>query len=396
MDFTYTKEQESWRQRVREFMQAHVTEEIIKRSEEDYSEWDEGLYMELAKAGFTRIAIPKEFGGEGRSYTELAIFAEEAAKAELPHGVDSVYSGSCHFGAMAVVRLGTPEQQAEFLPKIMSGEIRLALGLTEPGCGSDLAAVETRAVADGDEFVLNGSKSFNNGRISSHMFCVVRTDPDVPQHKGISLFLVDLRSPNVSMTSFRVLRGFERATVHLDDVRVPRTALLGRENMGWYDLMGVMDLERSMAGRPAMLERLWRLLVAYTQETERDGKPLVTFPEVRRLLADTYREIAIGRLLCYRVIAMQEAGEDATDGASLQKLYNSEVVEHLALAAMDIIGPLSTLEWVNAGDHNKRLAPLGGLIARLYKDSRINQIAGGSSEIQRNMIATRALGLPKG
>jgi alkylation response protein AidB-like acyl-CoA dehydrogenase len=275
------------------------------------------------------------------------------------------------------------------------GGCGVALGLTEPGCGSDLAAVDLRAVQDGDDFILNGQKIFNSGHLATHLITVSRTDTSAPKHKGISLLLADLRAEGVEIYPVITLRGWKRTTVVFEDVRVPKTALLGQLDRGWYDLMSVMDMERSGMSSVAEREVAFDKILQYVKEAKRDGKPLAEYPAVRSALADMYREIVVGRLLSQRVIWLQATGQDATSLASFQKLFNSEAAERLTLAAMDIIGPLTLLEWRNAGETNKKWAPLKGLLNTMYKDLRIGQIYGGTSEIQRNIIATRELRLPR-
>lgn len=396
MDFTLTEEQLAWQEEVREFFRSTVSEELLDRVEEDGTEWDQELYQALADKKYTAIGIPEAYGGMGMGFTELAIFNEEGARASLPHGVSSIFGTTCQWVAVAVIRLGTEEQKRHYLPRLISGEYRVALGLTEPGCGSDLAAVDLRAVQDGDDFILNGQKIFNSGHLATHLITVSRTDPSAPKHKGISLLLADLRAEGVEIYPVITIRGWKRTTVVFEDVRVPKTALLGQLNRGWYDLMSVMDMERSGMSSVAEREVAFDKILQYVKEAKRDGKPLVEYPAVRSALADMYREIVVGRLLSQRVIWLQATGQDATSLASFQKLFNSEAAERLTLAAMDIIGPLTLLEWRNAGETNKRWAPLKGLLNTMYKDLRIGQIYGGTSEIQRNIIATRELRLPRG
>jgi len=396
VDFTLTEEQLAWQEEVREFFRSTVSEELLDRVEEDGTEWDQELYQALADKKYTAIGIPEAYGGMGMGFTELAIFNEEGARASLPHGVSSIFGTTCQWVAVAVIRLGTEEQKRHYLPRLISGEYRVALGLTEPGCGSDLAAVDLRAVQDGDDFILNGQKIFNSGHLATHLITVSRTDTSAPKHKGISLLLADLRAEGVEIYPVITIRGWKRTTVVFEDVRVPKTALLGQLNRGWYDLMSVMDMERSGMSFVAEREVAFDKILQYVKEAKRDGKPLVEYPAVRSALADMYREIVVGRLLSQRVIWLQATGQDATSLASFQKLFNSEAAERLTLAAMDIIGPLTLLEWRNAGETNKKWAPLKGLLNTMYKDLRIAQIYGGTSEIQRNIIATRELRLPRG
>jgi len=394
MDFRFTPEQEAWRRSVRTFLEEHVTPELRARCAEDHSEWDAELYQKFADAGFMGVSIDAAYGGQGRGYADIAILQEEMSRARVPHGVSTLHSQAAHWVGNAIERLGTEEQKRTYLPRIVSGEHRWALGLTEPGCGSDLAAVETRAVEDGDDFILTGTKIFNTAHLATHLFVVARSNPDVPKHEGIALFLLDLSLPGISLTAMETMRKWRRNIVYLDQVRVPKIALLGPKDGGWVKLLSVMDLERSGLSMPADMDTtLWEVL-DYALEHERDGVKLSDRPEVRTALAESYLDVTIGRLLSYQVIWAQETGRDPYALASIQKLFNSEMIERVTERSMEILGPRSVIEYVDAGPAGREFSPLEGIGALLYKDARIMQIAGGTSEVQRNIIA-RSLGLPR-
>jgi alkylation response protein AidB-like acyl-CoA dehydrogenase len=393
MDYKLTDTQRAWRDDLRAFFAREFTADMREQIERENSDYSEALYQALARAGYTGLSIPKEFGGLEHGYLDIALFDEEAMLAGVPHGVTSLFSGSVHFAAISLIRIGTADQRRRFLPGILEGRFKFTQGFTEPGCGSDLAAVQTFARDEGDEFVVSGQKIFNTAHLATHMIAVVRSDREAPKHKGISLLIIDLGSDGVTLHPTYTMRGWRRNIVTLDEVRVPRINLLGRLHRGWYDLMSVMDLERSGVRQPAERRAALKEILDYVRSTERDGRPLIAHPEVRSMIADLYRDLVVGALLSYRVVWMQETGQDATSYASYQKIFNSEAAERMANAAMEVVGPGALV--LGRSQADRRWAPLGRLLTKLYQDCRIWQIAGGTSEIQRNIIAQRVLGLPR-
>ncbi len=394
MEFGFTREHEEFRARIKTFFKQAITPALLEEVERDGNEWSEKLYMGMINAGLGKIGIPKEYGGEGRGHTEMAIFHEESAKAGLPHGVGSLFDNTALFAAIATIRFGTEEQKKRWLPGIFDGSLRSTQGYTEPGCGSDLANVQCKAEADGDDYILNGQKMFNSGHIATHMLAVTRTNRDVPKHKGISLFLTRIKGvPGVGITPLITMRGWKRNIVTFENVRISKTDMLGEKDQGWYLLMRMMDMERSGINLWAEWATVFDEIVAWVKTQRRDGKPLTQFPTARGALADLRREMIIGWLLCHQIVDLQEKKQDATLRASFARLYNSELAEREANLAIDMAGSQGLVE--AAGKLGKKYSPAKGLMSKLYKDSRINQIAGGTSEIQRNIIAQRGLGLPR-
>jgi alkylation response protein AidB-like acyl-CoA dehydrogenase len=378
------------RAELRNFFETLITPEIrtqINMSNGDYSEQ---LYQSVAEAGYIGLAIPREFGGRGLSYTALALFEEEGMLAGMPHGVMSLLSGTAHFAASLILRLGTDEQKRTLLPSIMNGEDKYSQGFTEPGCGSDLAAVQCSAVRDGDHYIVSGQKVFNSGHIATHLTCVVRTDKNVRPYDGISLLLIELADPSVQILPMYTMRGWRRNVVIFDQTRVPATNLIGSENRGWYHLMHSMDLERSGMRLPA--ER-WRVFIDIL-----DAVRSTATPESVDLMAgrvsQLYFDTLAGWLLSWRVVTQQERGEDASDVASYQKLFNGDATGRFAANGIAVCGRPALIEDVEDDVSTVREVERGGLAA-LYKDCKIWQIAGGSSEIQKNIIARRILNLPK-
>ena len=348
MNFRFSPEEETWRQEVREFFAREVTDELLERLQREQgctNTHSQELYLKMAQKGWLGLAWPKEFGGQARGYAEQAIFAEECTRGRVPPGTVNVIGNTVHFLGGALIQYGTDEQKRTFLPKIAAGEIRSCQGLTEPNAGSDLASVELRAVEDGDDFILNGTKLFSNAHNANHMFTVTRTDPNVPKHRGITLFLTPLDSPGIHISALYTVGGRRRNVVTFEDVRVPKTHMLGELNRGWYNLAVTMGLERSQAQGVAEMERRFADLVEFVKRAQRQGKPLGSFPAVRYALARLATELQTAKLLSYKVVWMQGAGLDVgAKEAPLAKLYHSELVERFASTALDILGQYGQLE----------------------------------------------------
>ena len=286
---------------------------------------------------------------------------------------------------------GTERQRGEMIPRILQAEVSFALGLSEPGAGSDLAGVSTRAVRDGDEYVVNGQKIWASGAHRSDMiWLVTRTDPDAPKHKGISLLMVDLKSPGVSirpLINMAGMHGFNE--VFFEDVRVPADARVGDENVGWYLLAEHLDFERSGIERIVTARKLFEEAVAYVKALPEGADARV---RVRRLMPELAIELEIGRLLAYRVAWQQSQGLVPNYEASMSKLFGTEWQQRMARAAIQIAGlGANAVRPIDGGEDD----PFLSRVQRQYLTSVSMTIAGGTSEIQRNIMATRGLGLPR-
>ncbi|RMF85310.1 MAG: acyl-CoA dehydrogenase, partial [Nitrospinota bacterium] len=329
----------------------------------------------------------KEYGGEGRSHVEMAIFNEEAGYFHVPM---VGYALTVNVVGNSIITFGTEEQKREYLPRIARGEILFCQGFSEPGSGSDLASLQTQAVEDGDEYVINGQKIYtSNAHIADYIFLLARTDPNVPKHKGLSLFVVPMDAPGVSIRPLYTLGGVRLNQTFLENVRVPRKNLIGEKNRGWYHATTALDFERSGAGRVGYGRRILEMLVQYTKETRRNGQPLSKDPVIRQKLAQMEIELEVARLIAYRVASMQSRGLIPNHEASMSKLYGTEYLKRLANVGMEILGPYSSLQT------GSKWVPLRGKIEALARTSLGGTIAAGTSEIQRYIIAGRGLGLPR-
>ena len=384
MDFAFTPEEEAFRQEVRSFLR----EELRDRPEGGLEAWQfyRGFIKKLAERGWHTMAWPEEWGGQGAGYMKQLVFNEEVAYHDAP----AIDLASDRVGP-TIMLYGTDEQKRRFLPPIVQGDSVWCQGFSEPSSGSDLASLQTRAVEDGDTFVINGSKIWTSlAHLAQWMILLVRTDPDAPKHKGISYFLLDMKTPGITIQPLVDMLGRHQFNqVFCDDVRVPRDCLLGELNRGWYVATATLDFERSGIQRVIGSMRTYEQLLAYARETKRDGKPLLAQPLVRNRLAELKIEFEVGRFLSYRVAWMQGQRLVPNYEASVSKLYGSELAQRLANAGVHILGLGGQLA------PDSPWAPLHGRIETLYLNSAALTVAAGTSEVQRNIIAGRGLGLPR-
>jgi alkylation response protein AidB-like acyl-CoA dehydrogenase len=287
---------------------------------------------------------------------------------------------------------GSEEQKRTHLPPISRGEVQWCQGYSEPESGSDLASLSTRAVRDGDDYVINGSKIWTTmAHRADWIFMLARTDPDAPKHRGISFILVDMKSPGIQVRPIiNMTDGHEFNQVIFDNVRVPRRNLVGEENRGWYVAVTLLDFERSGIEYSAMARRLLDDVWGYTGEVKYNGQPLVQVPWVRQLLADRYIECEVARLMAYNVAYMQGQGLVPNKEASMSKVFGSETLKRVTAASMEVLGIYGVL------GRDEKWAPLKGRVPEHWMISFSHTIAGGTSEVQRNIIAGRGLGLPRG
>jgi alkylation response protein AidB-like acyl-CoA dehydrogenase len=288
---------------------------------------------------------------------------------------------------------GSDEQKAEHLPRITSGEVQWAQGYSEPGAGSDLASLQTRAVKDGDDYVINGQKIWSSGaHRADWMFMLARTDPDAPKHRGISMLLVDMKSPGITVQPLIDMSGRHVFNQEFfDNVRVPARNRVGEENRGWYVGATLLDFERSGIGGSIGLRHQVNDLITFAKEAGKSGTTSVRLSNsVKAELADRAVEAGVAELISYRIISMQKRGQVPNHEASMNKNFRSEASQRLASTGMKLIGMYGAIY----GEHP--LAPLKGRLSRQYLSSVSATIAAGTSEINRNVIATRGLGLPRG
>jgi alkylation response protein AidB-like acyl-CoA dehydrogenase len=405
MDWADTPEQAAFRAEVRGVIEGRLPERY-RRSGEDGERggWQADRKSEnadhkqaaidwanaLADKGWVAPHWPKEYGGAGLSSMEQFIFNQEMAGAGAP-GVGGM--GVQMFGPTLIVH-GNDEQKAEHLPKILSGEVAWAQGYSEPGSGSDLASLQTRAVKDGDEYVINGQKIWTSGaHTADWLFALVRTDPEAPKHRGISFLMMNRNTPGITIRPL-INMGWEHGfnETFFEDVHVPAKNLVGEENRGWYVGASLLDFERSNISGAVMSRRNIDKLIDYVKSGEGKSKSRLDQSDpLRHELATDYLETEVGFQYSFRIISMQARGIIPNYEASTAKMFMSELSQRVARTGTKIFGLYSNL-W----DENDERAPLKARHTRAYVQTVPSTIAGGTSEIQRNIIATRGLGLPRG
>ncbi len=395
MDFRLNEKEKTLQKELREFAKAELPADWRLAGYADEYCTDDGFEMaqkmskKLAEKGWLTMAWPKEYGGMDATRTEYLIYREEMAYNMVP-GVDMGVGGVSWIG-QAIIMLGTEEQKKKHLPGIAAGETYWCTGYSETEAGTDLASMTCRAVKKGDEYVINGQKVWTSAaHRSSWCWLAVRTDPDAPKHKGISVFLVDLKTPGITINPLVNLAGVpENCEMFFDDAHIPAECLVDKENNGWHAIMTALSFERT-AGIEH-LGRTWRLLdeiIYYSKQTTRDGKRLIDDTNTRNKLAQLTIECEIGRLMCYNVASMEDKGEVPGYEASMAKNWCAELGLDIATKGIEIMGLYGTL-------CEGYLAPIGGITPQGYMFSIGDKIGAGTSEINRVLIATRGLGLPR-
>ena len=394
MDFSWTADETRFRARVRSFFEANWSEDEVASSyagEDADASWQRHRQFEraLADNGWLTMAWPQQYGGQAASYMQQTIFKEQSAISGAPGGG----MGASMVGPMLMIH-GTEEQRREQLPKIASAEVVWCQGFSEPGSGSDLASLQTRAMRDGDEFVINGQKIWTSGaQHADYIHILTRTDPDAPKHRGISYFMLDMQTPGITVRPLEQMHGVSGFNeTFFEDVRVPAKNLLGEENRGWYVATTLLDFERSGVDRMATVQSAFAPLLRFAPAADSagEGRSIVDNDAHRQQLADTAIELEVSRYLSYRVAWMQSRGLVPNYETSISKVHSTELMQKNARRGINMLGLHGALQPASPR------AVLGGLYCQIYMQTTSRTIGGGTSEIQRNIIATRGLGLPRG
>jgi alkylation response protein AidB-like acyl-CoA dehydrogenase len=383
---------DAFRKKIRDWLAKHWTpEKQAAHLRKPFNErgYDNEFSKLMGRDGWIGVGWPKQFGGQGRSPTEQIAFITEIANAGAPA---HAHTTSETIVAQALFQHGTKEQQDEWLPAIKRGERLFALGYSESEAGSDLAALRTRAVRDSDHWVVNGQKLWSTGADKAdHMWLAVRTDPDAKKHAGISVLMVDLRTPGITIRPSMALYGKTFSTHFYDDVRVPANNMVGAVNTGWKVITDALAAERVMIGgtRMAALERAFDHLTEYLKTAVVSAKALKNDPVIRDRIGALAADLEVARQFQMRNSRLVEQGRVPLHEAAMGKVFASELQERLGQAALDILGTAGLLSEDTPG------APVGGHMEQLLRHSIMGMIGGGTSEIQRNVIAQRGLDLPR-
>jgi alkylation response protein AidB-like acyl-CoA dehydrogenase len=388
MDFAFTEEQNRFREEVRDFLEGEIEQGLWKPS---CDAWIQGYNPEftkrVAQKRWMGLTWPREYGGQERSFVDRFVLTEEMLRYGAP--------AACHWFADrqiggSILKYGSEEQKREFLPKIIRGEMYVGLGMSETEAGSDLASLRTMAVEDGNDYIINGQKTWTSGAwFMNHIYLLARTDTTVPKHRGISEFIIPIDTPGISRIPMIDVTGTEAWNdIFFDNVRVPKKYMIGEKNRGFYHVMEQLAYERSGFERLMGNYALFEALLKFVNETKRNGKALSQDTVIRHKLAQLQIEFEVGRLLMYKVALVMDEGQAPTVEAAMSKAYATAFEQRLANTAMEILGPYGLL-WAGS-----KYAPFGGMAAHSYLGSKGYSLQAGTTEIMKNIVATRGLGLP--
>ena len=400
MEFAYTTEQEALRQEVQQFIADNVdgpvSDEIANTDEMSQGPLVRDLRKKVAEKGWVGISWPKEYGGQDGSRIDQYIVEEEFSRI----GVGVGGAGS---GAPAILAAGTEEQKKTLLPGLISGEITLALGFTEPQAGADLASLQCRAVKDGDEYVINGQKMYtSSAHYASHIYLMARTDPDAPKHRGISIFIFPMDTPGITVRPLWTIQNDPPAPIgttygqrrtnetFFEDVRVPATCMLGEENQGWYVGAMGLNLDRVGASRYLISVRRDEDIINWAKENDLGGHEVGQDPAIRDRLAELWIEAQVCRLMTMRSMSLMERGDTFTYEGAAEKVWAPEHGVRTTETISQILGPYAQL--MSSSEENIE----GGLFAHNMLGAFQSGINHGSVQVMRDQIARRGLGLPRG
>ena len=402
MDLALSAEDQSFRDEVRGFLDEHLTEDLREAGRKTggvFADFEAGRrwHRVLAKKGWSAASWPKEYGGTGWNATQRYIFSRECTAADAPR----IFSMGLRMVGPVIMKFGTPEQKAKYLPRIVAGDIVFCQGYSEPGSGSDLASLKTRAVQDGDDYVINGTKIWTTGaHVADHMFCLVRTSTEGKPQDGISFVLIDsMKTPGLSVAPILTLAGdHEVNQVFFDNVRTPVANRIGPENAGWTVAKYLLEFERGgEAYTPNLYARIEDVRRVAKEEAADGSGRLIEERGFAERLAETEMEIHALEMIEMQVLSDLSKGRNPGAISSAMKIRGSETLQRL-----DHLG-VEALAWYAApfepearllGHNEPTVTPEAGLTAMpLYLNNRASTIYAGSNEIQRNIIAKAVLGL---
>ncbi|MER6628914.1 acyl-CoA dehydrogenase family protein [Streptomyces sp. NPDC000987] len=389
MHLAYTPEQQRLRTELRAYFAGLMPDDASARHGDAAAQkrFYRDTVRRLGADGWLGVGWPEEYGGRGLTAMEQFIFFDEAAQAGVPLPLMALNTVG-----PTIMQFGTDQQKAHFLPRILSGEIDFAIGYSEPGAGTDLASLRTRAVRQGDEYVVNGQKIWTtNGDTADWVWLATRTDPDAPPHKGITILLVPTTDPGYSCTLIHTLAGHDTTASHYENVRVPVSRRVGAENQGWRLITNQLNHERvTLAAHGTMAVRALHDVQRWAAETKlADGRRVIDLAWVRRKLAQTHTRLEALKLLNWRMVGAVQDGTLTPQDASAVKVYGSEARRDAYAWLLEIVGAAGALKEGSAG------AVLRGDLERGYRSAVIFTFGGGNNEIQREIISWLGLGMPR-
>jgi alkylation response protein AidB-like acyl-CoA dehydrogenase len=387
MELDFTPEQRKFRDELRVYFKDMMSDALVSELRSD-GEGGGPLFRaamrQMGSDGLLGVGWPTEFGGQGRTPMDQFIFADEVQAAGFPLPFLTLNTVG-----PTIMRYGTEEQKADILPRVLAGEIFFAIGYSEPGAGTDLASLKTAAHREGDEWVINGQKMWTSlAGYSDYIWLAARTDPDVPKHRGLSMFLVPTTSEGYSRQKIMTLGGVTTNATFYDSVRVPGEALIGGENNGWSLITGQLNHERISLTSVGPIRRNLTDVVEWARETKVDGAPVIEKSWVRHNLARVYAKVQVVRLMNWKQAWAAQEGQPHPAAASAVKVFGSELNIEAYRALMEITSARAN---IGAGDPG---AILQGRIESAYRNCLILTFGGGTNEVQRDIIAMAGMGLP--
>ncbi|HET7524007.1 MAG TPA: acyl-CoA dehydrogenase family protein [Acidimicrobiales bacterium] len=387
MYLAYTDEQEGLRRELRSYYEQLLTPEVEAELANSHGVGPalRRVVRQMGEDGWLGIGWPKEWGGQGRSAIEQFVFFDESMRAGAPVPMLTINTVG-----PTIMNFGTDEQKAHFLPRILKGEIHFCIGYTEPGAGTDLAGLTTSAVRDGEEYVINGQKVFTSlAGGADYIWLAARTDPEAKKHKGISIFVVPMDTPGISLTPMHLLSEHDINQTYFDDVRVPASALVGGENNGWTLITNQLNHERVTLCSPGIIERTLAEVHQWAQDNKlADGSRVIDQPWVQLNLARVRARLEFLRLMNWKVAWTATQGRLDVADASSVKVFGTEFYLEAFRLLFEIVGERG---YLRDGSPDA----VRGHLERSYRSLLILTFGGGTNEIQRDLIATFGLGFPR-
>jgi alkylation response protein AidB-like acyl-CoA dehydrogenase len=390
MEFALTPEQEQFVKDFQNYLRAHMNAELKEELDKELAPSESPICMEfirqMGKDGWLGVGWPKEYGGQGRSPIEQHLFFEIAHYERAPLPVLPLNTVG-----PALMRFGSEEQKNEFLPRILRGEMEISIGYTESEAGTDLASLKTTAIRDGDYYIINGAKVFTSlAHTSDYIWLAARTDPKaIKKHHGISVFLIPMNTPGITIRPLYTMPGERNNYTFYDNVKVPKSCLVGEENKGWKYITTQLDFERIMLSPSSPMRRNIEDTIQWAKETKVDGTPVIEHQGVKTQFAELLMEVEVLKMLNYQVAWLITNGVVPYAEASMVKVFGSELYQRVNGTLLQIMGQYGQLQ------AQSKWAPLRGRVEKAFRSDIVFIFGGGAIEVQKNIIAMAGLGMPR-
>jgi alkylation response protein AidB-like acyl-CoA dehydrogenase len=390
MEFALTPEQEQFVKDFQNYLRAHMNAELKEELDKELAPSESPICMEfirqMGKDGWLGVGWPKEYGGQGRSPIEQHLFFEIAHYERAPLPVLPLNTVG-----PALMRYGSEEQKNEFLPRILRGEMEISIGYTESEAGTDLASLKTTAIRDGDYYIINGAKVFTSlAHTSDYIWLAARTDPKaIKKHHGISVFLIPMNTPGITIRPLYTMPGERNNYTFYDNVKVPKSCLVGEENKGWKYITTQLDFERIMLSPSSPMRRNIEDTIQWAKENKVDGTPVIEHHGVKTQFAELLMEVEVLKMLNYQVAWLITNGVVPYAEASMVKVFGSELYQRVNGTLLQIMGQYGQLQ------AQSKWAPLRGRVEKAFRSDIVFIFGGGAIEVQKNIIAMAGLGMPR-